>query len=77
MRPCYGARLGCLSKDYQFQTDGGHDVFLNLCGGVHTDPWNTGLDEKQVDIAGLVRRDHGDFAIGYATLPSHVLDMNI
>jgi len=56
--------LSVCSKDYQFQTDGGHSVYLNVCGGVHTDPWNTGLDEKQVDIAGLVRRDHGDFAIG-------------
>ncbi|KAH0837758.1 Utp14 protein-domain-containing protein [Lanmaoa asiatica] len=52
------------SKDYQSQTDGRYTMYLNVCGGVHTDPWNTGLDENQVDIAGLVRRDRGDFAIG-------------
>ncbi|KIJ13803.1 hypothetical protein PAXINDRAFT_170120 [Paxillus involutus ATCC 200175] len=52
------------SKDYQFQTDGGHTFYLNVCRGVTTDPWNTGVDEKEGNIAGLVRRDHGDFAIG-------------
>ncbi|KAG9309117.1 mannose-6-phosphate receptor binding domain-containing protein [Chiua virens] len=52
------------SKDYEFQTDGGHTVYLNICGRVRTEPWNTGLDVSQVDVAGLVRRDHGDFAIG-------------
>ena len=65
----YGAALrslilACFSKDYQLQTGGGHTAYLNVCGGVRTDPWNTGLDESQADIAGLVRRDHGDFAIG-------------
>ncbi|KAI9566355.1 mannose-6-phosphate receptor binding domain-containing protein [Boletus coccyginus] len=57
------------SKDYQFQTDGGHSVYLNVCGGVHTDPWNTGLDEKQVDIAGLVRRDHWGFCHWVSSMP--------
>ncbi|KIK94506.1 hypothetical protein PAXRUDRAFT_827915 [Paxillus rubicundulus Ve08.2h10] len=52
------------SKDYQFRTDGGHTFYLNVCRAVTTDPWNTGVDEKEGDIAGLVRRDHGDFAIG-------------
>ncbi|KAF9225147.1 mannose 6-phosphate receptor domain-containing protein [Gyrodon lividus] len=52
------------SKDYEFQTDDGHAFYLNVCRGVTTDPWNTGVDESDGDIAGLVRRDHGDFAIG-------------
>ncbi|KAF8435782.1 mannose-6-phosphate receptor binding domain-containing protein [Boletus edulis BED1] len=63
------------SKDHQFETDGGHTVYLNLCGGIKTKPWNTGLDDdSHVDIAGLVRRDHGDFAIGLVNTTLEVKD---
>ncbi|KAF9237058.1 mannose-6-phosphate receptor binding domain-containing protein [Melanogaster broomeanus] len=51
------------NKDYELEA-GGHMFYLNVCRGVATDPWNTHVDEKDGDIAGLVRRDHGDFAIG-------------
>ena len=50
-------------KDYQFDVEG-HKFYLNVCRGVNTDPWNTGVPEGDGDIAGLIRRDHGDFAIG-------------
>ncbi|KAH7886382.1 mannose-6-phosphate receptor binding domain-containing protein, partial [Phlebopus sp. FC_14] len=52
------------SKDYEFTTDNGHKFYLNVCRGVTTDSWNTGVPESDGDIAGLIRRDHGDFAIG-------------
>ncbi|KAI6012736.1 mannose-6-phosphate receptor binding domain-containing protein [Pisolithus orientalis] len=52
------------SKDYQFEIDAGRKIYLNVCKGVATDPWNTGVSEDEGDIAGLIRRDHGDFAIG-------------
>jgi len=62
------------SKDYEIQTDGGHAVYLNLCGGIHTESWHTGIDESHVDIAGVVRRDHGDFAIGLVNTTLEVKD---
>lgn len=56
--------LTSTSKDYIIEIEGGRKFFLNVCRGVVTDAWNTGVDESDGDIAGLVRRDHGDFAIG-------------
>ncbi|KIJ66586.1 hypothetical protein HYDPIDRAFT_109650 [Hydnomerulius pinastri MD-312] len=52
------------SKDYEFPIGSGHTFYLNVCRGVTTDPWNTDVPEGDGDLAGLVRRDHGDFAIG-------------
>ncbi|KAH7923801.1 mannose 6-phosphate receptor domain-containing protein [Leucogyrophana mollusca] len=47
-------------RDYQFTTDSGRTFTLNVCRGVASETWN--LDES--DVAGFVRRDHGDFSIG-------------
>ncbi|KAG6328058.1 hypothetical protein ID866_11030, partial [Astraeus odoratus] len=71
-KPCtlhYGSNYYDLSplkssKDYEFDIDGGRKLYVNVCRGVTTDPWNTGVPESDGDIAGLVRRDHGDFVIG-------------
>lgn len=51
-------------KDYEFDIEGGRKCYLNVCRGTTTEPWNTGVSEGDGDIAGLIRRDHGDFAIG-------------
>ncbi|KAL4068838.1 mannose-6-phosphate receptor binding domain-containing protein [Scleroderma yunnanense] len=51
-------------KDYEVDIEGGHKFYLNVCRGVTTDPWNTGVSDGDGNIAGLIRRDHGDFAIG-------------
>ncbi|KAG1742620.1 mannose-6-phosphate receptor binding domain-containing protein [Suillus paluster] len=51
------------SKDYDFETSGGHHFYLNVCRPVSTEPWSPDVPDN-VDIAGLVRKDHHDFAIG-------------
>ncbi|KIM64114.1 hypothetical protein SCLCIDRAFT_1213514 [Scleroderma citrinum Foug A] len=51
-------------KDYELDIEGGRKFYLNVCRGITTDPWNAGVSEGDGDIAGLIRRDHGDFAIG-------------
>ncbi|KAI6105972.1 mannose-6-phosphate receptor binding domain-containing protein [Pisolithus croceorrhizus] len=62
------------SKDYQFEIDSGREFYLNVCRGVSTDPWNTGVLDDEEDIAGLIRRDHGDFAIGIVNTTLEMVD---
>uniref|UniRef100_A0A0W0FGG8 Autophagy-related protein 27 n=1 Tax=Moniliophthora roreri TaxID=221103 RepID=A0A0W0FGG8_MONRR len=49
------------SKDYQVQTPGGKEFYLNICRGVATEAW--GLDDA-AEVGGFIRRDHGDFSVG-------------
>ncbi|EEB98557.1 hypothetical protein MPER_01912, partial [Moniliophthora perniciosa FA553] len=49
------------SKDYQVQTPGGKDFYLNVCRGVATEAWGLG---DAAEVGGFIRRDHGDFSVG-------------
>ncbi|KAG2141079.1 mannose-6-phosphate receptor binding domain-containing protein [Suillus clintonianus] len=51
------------SQDYEFKTPGGHSFYLNVCRRMTTDPWSMGVPDN-VDVAGIVRKDHHDFAVG-------------
>ncbi|KAH7914533.1 mannose-6-phosphate receptor binding domain-containing protein [Hygrophoropsis aurantiaca] len=68
------------SKDYQFQTDSGHDFFLNVCKPVVSDNWNL-REGTAGDVAGFVRKDHGDFSIGQVnttlTMHSNALTLSL
>lgn len=61
------------SKDYEFKTPGGHSFYLNVCRPVTTEPWSTGVPDN-VDIAGLVRKDHHDFAVGLVNTTLEMTD---
>ncbi|OAX41010.1 mannose 6-phosphate receptor domain-containing protein [Rhizopogon vinicolor AM-OR11-026] len=64
------------SKDYEFETSGGHPFYLNVCRRVTTDPWSPDLPDG-VDIAGLVRKDHHDFAIGLVNTTLEMRDTGL
>ncbi|KAF5343993.1 hypothetical protein D9758_012925 [Tetrapyrgos nigripes] len=51
------------SKDYDITTPGGHRIILNVCRSVQEETWNLKVDDPK-DVAGFIRRDHGDFSIG-------------
>ncbi|KAG5220104.1 vacuolar sorting receptor [Salix suchowensis] len=51
------------SKDYEFKTLGGHDAVLNVCRAVQHETWGL-KTEDPAEVAGFIRRDHGDFSIG-------------
>jgi cation-dependent mannose-6-phosphate receptor len=54
----------CLSsKDYEFQTPGGHTLTINACRSPVREPFGL-RDVNEKDIGGFVRHDHGDFSIG-------------
>ncbi|KAJ8520466.1 hypothetical protein ONZ45_g2744 [Pleurotus djamor] len=51
------------SKDYEFKTQGGHQVALNVCRSVRHETW--GLDvEDPSEVGTFIRKDHGDFSMG-------------
>ncbi|KAJ8507698.1 hypothetical protein ONZ45_g9948 [Pleurotus djamor] len=51
------------SKDYEFKTQGGHQVVLNVCRSVRHETW--GLDvEDPGEVGAFIRKDHGDFSMG-------------
>jgi cation-dependent mannose-6-phosphate receptor len=62
------------SQDYEFKTPGGHSFYLNVCRSVTTEPWSTGVPDN-VDIAGLVRKDHHDFVVGYVMSSSNTISI--
>lgn len=64
------------SKDYEFKTPGGHSFYLNVCRRVTTDPWSPGVPDG-ADIAGLVRKDHHDFAIGMVNTTLEMRDTGL
>ncbi|KAG0691954.1 mannose-6-phosphate receptor binding domain-containing protein [Suillus ampliporus] len=64
------------SKDYDFKTSGGYPFYLNVCRPVTTDPWSPGIPDN-VDIAGLVRKGHHDFAIGLVNTTLEMRDMGL
>ncbi|EGO05419.1 hypothetical protein SERLA73DRAFT_174558 [Serpula lacrymans var. lacrymans S7.3] len=51
------------SKDYEFTTEGGHQFYMNVCKSVTTDTWNIDVPNPG-DVAGFIRRDHGDLSVG-------------
>ncbi|KAL0952188.1 hypothetical protein HGRIS_008799 [Hohenbuehelia grisea] len=50
-------------KDYEFKSPGGHDFILNVCRAITHETWGM-KNEDPNQVAGYVRRDHGDFSIG-------------
>ncbi|KAG2107006.1 mannose-6-phosphate receptor binding domain-containing protein [Suillus discolor] len=64
------------SQDYEFKTLGGHSFYLNVCRRVTTEPWSTGVPSN-VDIAGLVRKDHHDFAVGLVNTTLEMRDTEL
>lgn len=64
------------SQDYEFKTPGGHSFYLNVCRRVTTEPWSAGVPDN-VDIAGLVRKDHHDFAIGLVNTTLEMSDAGL
>jgi len=48
-------------------TPGQHSIYMNVCRRVTTEPWNPGVPGS-AHIAGLVRKDHHDFAMGSVIL---------
>ncbi|KAJ8584103.1 mannose 6-phosphate receptor domain-containing protein [Rhizopogon salebrosus TDB-379] len=65
-----------VSKDYEFKTPGGHSFYLNVCRRVTTEPWSPGVPDG-ADIAGLVRKDHHDFAIGMVNTTLEMRDTGL
>ncbi|THU96288.1 mannose 6-phosphate receptor domain-containing protein [Dendrothele bispora CBS 962.96] len=53
------------NTDYEFTSPGGHRFVLNVCRPIHGETWNLRVDDP-ADVAGFIRRDHGDFSIGKA-----------
>ncbi|THU87683.1 hypothetical protein K435DRAFT_588600, partial [Dendrothele bispora CBS 962.96] len=51
------------NSDYEFTSPGGHRFVLNVCRPIHGETWNLQVDDP-ADVAGFIRRDHGDFSIG-------------
>ncbi|RDB15728.1 hypothetical protein Hypma_003964 [Hypsizygus marmoreus] len=51
------------SKDYEFQTPGGHLFVINVCKRPVRETFGL-KDANNAEIGGFVRRDHGDFSIG-------------
>ncbi|KAG2342060.1 mannose 6-phosphate receptor domain-containing protein [Suillus weaverae] len=64
------------SQDYEFKTQGGHSFYLNVCRRVTTEPWSTGVPDN-VDIAGLVRKDQHDFAVGLVNTTLEMRDTGL
>ncbi|KAG1871578.1 mannose-6-phosphate receptor binding domain-containing protein [Suillus subluteus] len=64
------------SQDYEFETLDGHTFYLNVCRRVTTEPWSTGVPDN-VDIAGLVRDDHHDFAVGLVNTTLEMRDTGL
>ncbi|KAF7783900.1 hypothetical protein Agabi119p4_65 [Agaricus bisporus var. burnettii] len=50
--------------DSELKTPGGHDLKFNVCQGVTTELYGLKEDIKAENVAGFVRKGHGDFAIG-------------
>ncbi|KAG2144708.1 uncharacterized protein EDB93DRAFT_1152848 [Suillus bovinus] len=55
------------SQDYEFKTPGGHSFYLNVCRRF----------PNNVDIAGLVRKDHHDFAVGLVNTTLEMRDTGL
>lgn len=55
------------SKDYEFKTLGGHDAVLNVCRAVQHETWGLKTEDPS-EVAGFIRKDHGDFSIGYVSI---------
>jgi cation-dependent mannose-6-phosphate receptor len=53
------------AKDYQFETSNGYNFILNVCKSVAHESWNLKVPNP-ADVAGFIRRPHGDFSIGTA-----------
>ncbi|KAG1747705.1 mannose-6-phosphate receptor binding domain-containing protein [Suillus lakei] len=64
------------SQDYEFETLGGYPFYLNVCRRVTTESWSAGVPDN-VDIAGLVRKGHHDFAIGLVNTTLEMRDTGL
>ncbi|KAF8167213.1 hypothetical protein B0H34DRAFT_669710 [Crassisporium funariophilum] len=51
-------------KDYTIETLNGKILHLNVCQSVKTETFGLKDDVEASDVAGFIRRAHGDFAIG-------------
>ncbi|KAH8094614.1 mannose-6-phosphate receptor binding domain-containing protein [Cristinia sonorae] len=51
------------SDDYKFKSPSGNEYKINVCRPVASETWALKV-EKPEEVAGFVRRDHGDFSIG-------------
>jgi hypothetical protein len=59
--------------DYELKLPNGRIAALNVCKSLVADVWNPRVDRKS-DIAGRVRGEHGDFALGYVNTTLAVRD---
>ncbi|KDQ31574.1 hypothetical protein PLEOSDRAFT_1111859 [Pleurotus ostreatus PC15] len=64
------------SKDYEFKTLGGHDAVLNVCRAVQHETWGLKTEDPS-EVAGFIRKDHGDFSIGKVNTTLTVKDSNL
>jgi hypothetical protein len=60
-------------KDYEFKLPNGLNASLNVCRSLADDVWKPRVDHPE-DIAGRVRRAHGDFSLGYKNTSFAVRD---
>ncbi|TFK42200.1 hypothetical protein BDQ12DRAFT_720193 [Crucibulum laeve] len=51
------------NKDYEIKTTGGKTLKINVCQSVRSETFGL-KDLDAADVAGFIRQDHGDFAIG-------------
>ncbi|KAG6813701.1 hypothetical protein H0H92_008108 [Tricholoma furcatifolium] len=64
------------SRDYEFRTLGDHLFVLNVCRRPVKETFGL-RDVDDANIAGFVRRDHGDFSIGAVNTTLSVYDNNL
>jgi len=61
-------------KDYEVVTQKGRKLFLNVCQSVKTETF--GLKDDTIapsEIGAFIRRDHGDFSIGWVNVSFHLI----
>ncbi|KAI0059426.1 mannose 6-phosphate receptor domain-containing protein [Artomyces pyxidatus] len=51
------------SQDYKFASPDGQEFVINVCKSVSYDTWNVGVEHPE-NIAGVTRKERGDFSIG-------------
>lgn len=49
--------------DYTFTMPQGHEFILNVCKTVSHETWNLKVEDPE-NVAGFIRKAHGDFSVG-------------
>ncbi|KAF8902188.1 mannose-6-phosphate receptor binding domain-containing protein [Gymnopilus junonius] len=62
------------NKDYELKTSTGQKICLNICQNVRSETFGLKDDIAAGDVAGFVRRPHGDFAFGKLNTTLTVID---